>query len=380
MATPTILDARLSSLIDHLYAAAMDPSLWPGTATLIAEAMQSTSAVVKLHTDGGEVSLLECTGNLVVSEADRAWAEDWHRRDLWVERSVQHGMGRVITDADLVTVEEQRCSGFYQEWLRHLDIHHLLGAVFPAGPGTVAVLGIHRPADAGGYRRHERRRAAFLLPHLQRALRLRQQLQAVSLQQGQALAALDRLDTGVFMVDAALRVRFMNGAAQQLLRHNTELSVVRDRLCLSSASLQQRLLVQLQAAVNADGAAASAAGSVLLVPRERRAPLSVEVVPLAPGHSAPAPDQRAALVQVRDPVASVRLAQLQALFGFTPTEAAVAASLAQGVSLETMAAQMQISLDTVRTHLKRILSKTGTHRQAEAAVLLARSAGLEPFP
>jgi len=152
MATPTILDARLSSLIDHLYAAAMDPSLWPGTATLIAEAMQSTSAVVKLHTDGGEVSLLERTGNLVVSEADRAWAEDWHRRDLWVERSVQHGMGRVITDADLVTVEEQRCSGFYQEWLRHLDIHHLLGAVFPAGPGTVAVqvagaIGDYRSGD-----------------------------------------------------------------------------------------------------------------------------------------------------------------------------------------------------------------------------------------
>jgi DNA-binding CsgD family transcriptional regulator len=34
---------------------------------------------------------------------------------------------------------------------------------------------------------------------------------------------------------------------------------------------------------------------------------------------------------------------------------------------------MGIGLATVRSHLKRILAKTGTHRQAEAVALLARS-------
>ncbi|MCP2936090.1 hypothetical protein NK983_25715, partial [Salmonella enterica subsp. enterica serovar Typhimurium] len=108
------------------------------------------------------MDLLECTDNLVVAERDRAWAEDWHRRDLWVERSVAHGLSRVITDEDLVTPEEQARSGFYQEWLRHLDIHHMLGAVFQAADGVIGVLGIHRTREAGAYSEVERSKVALL--------------------------------------------------------------------------------------------------------------------------------------------------------------------------------------------------------------------------
>ena len=140
-------ESRLSALVAHLYDAAMDPALWPGTASQIAQALGSTSTVLKLHGDGGQISLLECTSNLVVSERDQAWADDWHRRDLWVERSVAYGMSRIITDEELVTSEEQARSGFYQEWLSHLGIHHMLGAVFPTAPGVVGVLGSNRPSN-----------------------------------------------------------------------------------------------------------------------------------------------------------------------------------------------------------------------------------------
>lgn len=146
----------------------------------IAEVFDSSSTVLKLHGEGERVDLLECTDNLIVARRDQAWADDWHRRDLWVERFVAHGMSRVITDEDLVTREEQARSGFYQEWLRHLGIHHMVGAVFPAADGAVGVLGIHRPREAGAYTRSERQRAALVLPHLQRALRLGQRLAAAS--------------------------------------------------------------------------------------------------------------------------------------------------------------------------------------------------------
>lgn len=101
----------LSALIAHFYDAAIDATLWPGTAARIAQAFGSTSTVVKLHGECVQVNMLECTGNLKVSDRDQAWADDWHRRDLWVERSVAYGMSRVITDEDLVTPEEQARSG-----------------------------------------------------------------------------------------------------------------------------------------------------------------------------------------------------------------------------------------------------------------------------
>ena len=65
--------------------------------------------------------------------------------------------------------------------------------------------------------------------------------------------------------------------------------------------------------------------------------------------------------------------RLRDLFGLTRTEGLVAAALGQGHSIEDIASGMNVSLATVRTHLKRLLAKTGTHRQAEAVALLARS-------
>ncbi|MBN9427095.1 MAG: helix-turn-helix transcriptional regulator [Burkholderiales bacterium] len=373
MESSEVQESRLSGLIAHLYDAAMDGALWPGTATRIAQAFGSTSSVVKLHGDRGRVNLLECTGNLVISGRDQAWADDWHRRDLWVERSVAYGMSRIITDEDLVTRDEQAHSGFYQEWLRHLDIHHMLGAVFTAADGAVGVLGIHRPRDAGPYAKQERRRAALVLPHLQRALRLGQRFTAIAQQHAAALQALDRFDTGVLVVDGACRILHASAMGEALLRGNAQLVVIGGRLSLHPPALRDRLSSLVRAAMNSASGRLAKPGSALLVPRRHRMPLTLELAPLRPAVSAFGEERPAVLVFIRDPEAPIAVAQLRELFGFTRTEAAVAAALGQGQSLEDIATDMGISLATVRTHLKRILAKTGTHRQAQAVALLARS-------
>ncbi|MBL8467980.1 helix-turn-helix transcriptional regulator [Methyloversatilis discipulorum] len=372
MSSPELADARLSALITHYYDAALDSSLWPGTATRTAQALDSTSTVIKLHGDGAQVDLLECTDNLVVAERDRAWAEDWHRRDLWVERSVAHGLSRVITDEDLVTPEEQARSGFYQEWLRHLDIHHMLGAVFQAADGVIGVLGIHRTREAGTYTEIERSKVALLLPHLQRALRLGRRLSALSQAHAAALQALDRVDTGVVVVDERCRVMLSSAMADALLRGNTELAVHGGCLVLRQPALRDALSARVRAAVDVAQGEPGDAGAALCVPRMGRLPLVLEIAPLRPSLSVFGDQGPAALMFIRDPEAPADLEKLRALFDLTRTEAAVAAALAQGRSLEGIASVLGIGLATVRSHLKRILAKTGTHRQAEVVALLAR--------
>jgi DNA-binding CsgD family transcriptional regulator len=64
---------------------------------------------------------------------------------------------------------------------------------------------------------------------------------------------------------------------------------------------------------------------------------------------------------------------LRELFGLTRTEAAITAALAEGHGLAQIAAQFHIGLGTVRSHLKTILAKTGTHRQAQLVALVAHS-------
>ena len=80
-----------------------------------------------------------------------------------------------------------------------------------------------------------------------------------------------------------------------------------------------------------------------------------------------------ALVLIHDPHGSA--APMDAFivaecFDLTPAEAQVAVQIAGGSSVEKIAERSDISLSTVRTHLQRVMEKTGVARQADLTRLL----------
>ena len=60
------------------------------------------------------------------------------------------------------------------------------------------------------------------------------------------------------------------------------------------------------------------------------------------------------------------------LYGLTPREAALASVLSTGATVRAAAAELGITYETARTHLRRVFEKTGTSRQTELIVLLSR--------
>lgn len=367
-------------LIGHLYDAAVDARLWPGMAARIASAFDSTSTVVKFHGDAGEVELLETTENMIVPDHRREWAEEWHRRDLWVQRTVAHGMDKIVTAEMLVTPEEQRHSDFYREWLTAFDIYHVVGAAFSLGESGVGVLGIHRPRDAETYGAHDRYRTALLLPHLARAVRVGRHLTNAGLAQAAALDALDRLDTGVLVLDRRGKIIHANAPAEECLRESADLGVLQGRFYLCDTRLQDRFTLALRDAVAlAAGRPGARAPAALAIDRAGRLPLTLSLAPLRPRWSRGFDPGPMALVFLRDPERpGLHLDRLRELFGLTPTEAVIAADLGAGKSPEQIASRQHIGIGTVRWHLKSILAKTGTARQAEAAALLSRSVAALP--
>jgi DNA-binding CsgD family transcriptional regulator len=63
---------------------------------------------------------------------------------------------------------------------------------------------------------------------------------------------------------------------------------------------------------------------------------------------------------------------LEAVLDLTPVEARLTSELAAGNELPEIARTLGIGVGTVRNHLKRIFSKTGTRRQAELVSLAWR--------
>jgi DNA-binding CsgD family transcriptional regulator len=372
MGTP-IIDTRLSDLIGHLYDAAIDDRLWTGIASRIAGAFDSTSAVVKMH-GGDDVDLFDTTDNLVVAPGNRSLAEHWHRNDLWVERSIAFGMSRVITSDDLVSPAETKRNGFYQDWLRQLGIYHMVGAVFPAGHDRVGVLGIHRPRKAGHYADADRQKVEILLPHLQRALQLGQRLAGTSLAQASSFDTLDSLGVGVLVVGRSRRIVHANAVAEDILRDNPEIGVLNGRLVARDHSLNTRLAILVRDNLHTAHGDPVRSMAALAFPRDAQMPLTLAITPLRPIGSRWIGQPPMALVFMRDPERStIQSDQLCDLFGLTRTEAVVAADLAHGRSLAQIAESHRVGLATVRSHLKKILAKTGTNRQAEVVALIVGS-------
>jgi|TARA_Y100000991_G_scaffold204253_1_gene179627 DNA-binding CsgD family transcriptional regulator len=105
------------------------------------------------------------------------------------------------------------------------------------------------------------------------------------------------------------------------------------------------------------------------------------VGPIAPANSGAllAPEGRA-LVYFHAPEyeGAVDEQQVAELFDLTSAEARVAAAIAEGSDLKSLADRLSLSVETVRGQLKSVFRKTGTRRQNELAARILLSPALRP--
>ncbi|NVM76554.1 DNA-binding CsgD family transcriptional regulator [Duganella sp. SG902] len=184
-------------------------------------------------------------------------------------------------------------------------------------------------------------------------------------------AALNRMDIAVFLVDAELRLLHANAAAAALLERDTALRRHGDKL-LQDALGGERTLAQLVATV-LNAPSDIDVPHALSLPRQQRQPLLLTVVPYVPYVPTPGLPSLppCAIVMASDPETHRLPRQLlMELFDLTPAEAGVAQALAHGEALEDIAAALDISMHTVKTHLQKLFRKTGTRRQGELVSIL----------
>ena len=109
--------------------------------------------------------------------------------------------------------------------------------------------------------------------------------------------------------------------------------------------------------------------------RSGRRPYGVVVAPVREGPLEAVAGHTRAMVMLTDPEASPMPVPeiVGALLDLTPTESRVATGLMQGRSLADVAEDLGVTMNTARTHLKRIFEKTRTSRQGELVAMMFRS-------
>jgi DNA-binding CsgD family transcriptional regulator len=360
----------LLQLIENVYEAALDEGLWRNLASEIARTFGSTSTTLQIQRIGASSQILSMTEN--VSARINVYREHYWKRDIWVERAVQNiGLSRVGSSADMITDKEFQETEFYRDWCRHLDVFYVVGAVFPTGRGELGVLGIHRPRSAGTYEEKDKYLVSRFLPHLQRALRVRDQLAQAALQRQVSLVALDRSETATLLVSPDNQIIYANPQAEGLLADGTVIRSRNGRLTATAHNNDEQMSALIRETSGRTDARPQNDG-IMSLPRMYGQSLSVLVAPFRLVlHGQPA---AGAIIFIRDPDRSITAkASLGALFKLTPTEARIAESLANGKTIAEIAAAHRASLQTVRKQLKIIFAKTGTNRQAQCVALILRS-------
>ncbi|MEW5687646.1 MAG: LuxR C-terminal-related transcriptional regulator [Pseudomonadota bacterium] len=359
-------------LADRFYEAAEDPTALPEALTLLAERAGAHHAIAAERRDfdgawGAAVGNIDpelqqrMLGTLG-SEAVKIWlgrfpSENWDR------------MCRMVpTDTPLSRALYE--SQFYSDFVEPLGGHHAALTSLDLGEGR-SFLSVFRPEKLGDYETDAMRLLEAVRPHVARAFRLRRQFQAAEAGARAGFAMLERLSTGVVLLDRRLRLLFANTAA-------TNLSAASDAFALDDAGLRIRSAPharQLQALLVA---AATDRGPTdrpmrLALPREGSPfPILLQVERLeTPGLRGAGANVG---VFVSDPgvTLAVEAGVLVEAFGLTPREAALAAALARGTAPKQAAFALGMSESTAKTHVKRILDKAGAHRTAELVSLVGR--------
>jgi DNA-binding CsgD family transcriptional regulator len=275
-------------------------------------------------------------------------------------------------DLDVEAEAALRRDHVYADFCRRWDfLHGSQATLIRSDMMTVAIL-THRRGTRGAPEAEDRRAFEALLPHAHSALKLQNTLEG----KGAELLAgvLDAVEVAAFVCDSFGLVRSLTRAAEAAVRRGP-LRLKAGRLSAVRYADACALETAIKAAVGGIVNPGAAARSTLVV-RDTDAPERFEVVEVAPlprrqfGRGF----EPCAVVTVRArPGDGAELSRLlKTAFSLTSAEAAVVVRLSNGESRESIAAERQVALDTVRTQIKRAFAKMNVRREAELCALIGR--------
>lgn len=352
-------------LIDLIYEAALLPEVWPSVLDAISTEVGSVGGL--LFTGDGA----QWTCSAPVYDTFQRIVEDgWLSRNSRLSRSLAAGLAhRVVTDFDVFTEAEMDVDPLYQA-LRPLGWGWFAGAALSLPASRTAVFSFERSFSSGPYGQAEARRLEMLRPHLAR---------------GTLLANRIGLDRHATMAETLARVGLpaaVLGLGGKLLAGNAlfealapDLIIIgRNRIRLPNAGVDRRFTAALQGLRL--GLTETVPLSFPLKPHDDRPARLLHLLPMRrTAHDMFTGAACLAVVTPGPQRSSPDLHLICHLFELSPREAKLALALSNGEPLVAYAARSGISVNTVKSQLRRVFEKTGVRRQSDVAALVAQLGG-----
>src|SRR4029077_7500218 len=370
----TCSDTELSALIDLLYESAVDQTRWPDFLYKLANTMKATAAVLVVHDTECQQHCVNMSvgvdpASTILSRQYFGERDEWWRRGQHIIRPGWVGTGDLLCPRPVL-----RSSEFYNDFLRRFDATQICAAGLDVRTGYSANISLVRSHRQSDFEEHDVALLRFLLPHLQRAVKLHDRLALLSAKTQNAECTIDALGVGTIFIALSGRVLLTNSVANSILSAADGLVLRRGSLTAQVSWESRELCGLVHAACQTGSGRGFHPGGAMLISRVR-SPHPLQVL-ISPFHS------KNVLIEMRptavlfiiDPDRNPLLNEglLHSLFNLTPAEVHLCMRLCEGESLSEAAEFNSISINTAKTHLKNIFSKTRTVRQSQLIALLVR--------
>lgn len=362
------------ALADRLYEAALVPELWSDTCELLARKTGAATASI-FTVDAAGRHRYVTTPNFAGAFA--AFIESEHRlTNVRPSRALAHSPFSFVRDIDLMSPQELAADPIRREFLRPHGVEKEAGWAFQEPTGHVVVITLMRAIESDHFdlgdlqalnaMKSDLARAAYMSSRLgfKEARTMTEALDLVGL----PAAVIGDAGQAISMNTAfgALAPRIRTGAGDRLLLEGKGAhALLADALARFSSGATPTVQ-------SLPMASAGAAGNPADADRPGAAPLILHLIPIR--RAARDIFSRSMAILAVTEVGKVGppdMRVLCGLFDLTPAEARVARGIAAAQTPEAVAQSIGISVETARSHLKRIMLKTGTTRQAELVLLLS---------
>lgn len=352
------------SLIDLIYEAAIISDLWPKLIETVAK-----------HTDCYGGSLFSVTSNNSISCASetcephlKALIEDgWAERNIRAQRLVSRAPVGFVTDHDLCSLDEIEHHSIYTQFLRPRGLGWSIATVIAGADDDIVLFSIDQSYEKGPISRDIRTYLDNTRPHIARAALLAAQFNTERIKG--SLTSLEMLGIPAFAVRRNGKVRLTNRHTYKI---QSQIGITAfDKLHIIDDGVRQNFQ-EAMTAVHTHQA-----------PRSLPAP-GIENMPPVVIHLIPVRRQArdifcdvdaiVAVVPLNFPGQSVGKL-IKKLYDLTQAETLVAEALISGLTVQAIAQRQGLSIETIRTHVKKVLLKTGSSRQAD---LIARFSSFYP--
>lgn len=376
--------ARLSKLIGQIYDAALEPARWPRVVENVVDALHSRGGLLftPLHTV--DQSGFAFPVNIEQSVMQQ-YASRYQAQDVWVQASAQRELivsGNVFTGDELVPRKQLLATTFYREFLRPSNTSRVcfsivFGAEAAGVPSTV--LSIHRGFPSRAFSEAAKDLMRLLNPHLSRSLGIMLRLRDADLKVAATLAALDRLAGGVVLIGEQRAVVFANRAAKLALNAEDGLRLGhaphgKEHFAAESPDVQREIDRALDVCLDPNAIDVPHFMKTVRVDRPSGRPAyALNVSMLPPNNEFGAgPERPLAIAFLSDPAEPVRVDEevLRRLYGLTAAECRLAGEVCSGDPLAAIATRLGLTENTVKTQLRNLFEKTGSHRQSQLVKLL----------